>query len=102
MGAGSKICASEQRNHFLLLAILSQSVGMSLYKNMDQPAGPRWLAPMAAGLCQFLPEQGNDSSLQHLLSLKVCLSSVPLMCEVCHITGHFCGKWGSFLPQKRL
>lgn len=51
MAAGSKICASEQRNHFLLLAVLSQSVGMSLYKNMDQPAGPWWPAPMAAGLC---------------------------------------------------
>lgn len=36
---------------FLLLAVLSQSVGMSLYKNTDQPAGPRWPAAMAAGLC---------------------------------------------------
>ena len=95
MGAGSKLCASEQRNHLLLLAMLSQSMGMSLYRNMDQSAGPQWLAPAAAGLCHFSPEQGNDSSLQHLLPLKVCLSSIPLRREVCHYwaflwqVGHF-------------
>lgn len=53
MGADSRICASEQRSHFLLLAMPSQSLGMLLYKNMDQCAGPWWLAPMAAGLCSF-------------------------------------------------
>jgi len=80
MGADSKMCASEQTNHFLLLAMLSQSMGMSLCKHTDQSAGPWWLAAMAAGLCQFSPVQGTDSSpgcwrsLWHLLALKVCLS----------------------------
>lgn len=75
--------------------MLSQSMGMSLN------VGPSWPALLAVLLCLFLPEQENESSFQNLLSLKVGLSSVALMCEAFHITGHLSSKWDIFLSQKR-